>query len=281
MRFQWYPLGSSGRVFCMNVDTKDDEECFEFLMTDGKTCLKETLTADQVQSRNAQLNPAVEASAGDLIPEIVQIMSKNTTSIDLPAQDEPVLKIRGKLYNYDFQWHFEVTTMNSEELFEILSSSFLNVLLAMFSRQDFLVDLLKQKDLEIFDYSQSGATLSRKSLKTEKFDPAQLKQVVLPQTRSSNKDTSSLNLLTTEPFQEIQKCIDLANTNADNKVGDPTPSPKIRIKGEKVGQWKYNDSGSDSDDNTSFNSKRRRPQPTLAPAKVSAKASLAKKLKKI
>ncbi|XP_059094677.1 non-homologous end-joining factor 1-like [Tigriopus californicus] len=284
MKFQWHPLGSSRRVFCMN-EHKDDEH-FEFLMTDGKTCFKETLTAEEVRSRNGRLNPAVEASAGDLIPEIVQILSKNTTSLDLLPSEllqrdddedgiDPVLKIRGKLYNYDFQWHFDLTAMGAEELFEILSSSLLNVLSAMFARQDFLVDLLKKKDLEIFDYSQSGATLSRNSLKTEKFDLAHLKETALPST------PSSLSLLTTEPFHDIQKCIELSESHADQS-SDPNPSPKIRIRGEKVGQWKYNDSESDSDDhNASVSSKRRRPQPTSAPVKVSAKASLAKKLKKI
>eukprot|EP00095_Tigriopus_kingsejongensis_P002118 snap_masked-scaffold447_size167621-processed-gene-0.7 protein:Tk02118 transcript:snap_masked-scaffold447_size167621-processed-gene-0.7-mRNA-1 annotation:"mitochondrial ornithine transporter" len=270
----WFPLaGESQRPFSLTVsEVEDEEEIFEFMLLDeGRGCLSQRLTASAVLERNRRDNPAVEASAADLMLELVPLMSHSSTSVEL--KPDLSLKIQGQLHNYDFYWRFQLAELPSKRWMDTLSSELVEVLAVTLARQEYLVDLIKRKDLEIYDYAQSGTGLSRKSLETEKFDPQHLERIA-----PAIADGRPISFFTSDQYKAIQKSL-LHATPATIIPSPAAQSRHIRIEGRKVGEWRYGNSDDDEDEAVA-GSQSPLKRPTAASG-LSAKSSLAKKLKKL
>ena len=144
------------------------------------------------------------------------------------------------------------------------------------------MQVIRAKDLEIFDFEQSGAVLTRKSLKTETFDPKVLDTVSAPTSSSVGE------VLCSEDYKDVQ-----IRTIADKSaVSKSTPTKdvgsekarrkRIRIRGREDLYGGSDDDDDDEKEGTAAATSSSSSSPAKAP-KVIPKANkkVAKKLRKL
>ncbi|EHA97569.1 hypothetical protein GW7_07289 [Heterocephalus glaber] len=81
-----------------------------------------------------------------------------------------ILRVRSELSGLPFYWHFHCSLASPSLVSQHLIRPLMGMSLALQCHVRELATLLRMKDLEIQDYQESGATLSRGRLKTEPFE---------------------------------------------------------------------------------------------------------------
>ncbi|KAM6152174.1 non-homologous end-joining factor 1 [Erethizon dorsatum] len=81
-----------------------------------------------------------------------------------------ILRVRSELSGLPFYWHFRCSLASPSLVSRHLIRPLMGMSLALQCHVRELATLLRSKDLEIQDYQESGATLSRGRLKTEPFE---------------------------------------------------------------------------------------------------------------
>ncbi|XP_005395649.1 PREDICTED: non-homologous end-joining factor 1 isoform X2 [Chinchilla lanigera] len=81
-----------------------------------------------------------------------------------------ILRVRSELSGLPFYWHFHCSLASPSLVSRHLIRPLMGMSLALQCHVRELATLLRMKDLEIQDYQESGATLSRGRLKTEPFE---------------------------------------------------------------------------------------------------------------
>ena len=251
----WMPLrceGGGDATYVYRFDKRPG--LYDLCVTDGVQMYSEKLKSHGIEDRCSDLNPAIdEAPANDLVEEISDMLANTSTHIEIVKPDSEVSKsmeltLQGKLFGYDFQWRFQLVRDSPQRFYDNVSKELLGVIGHMFEREKYLTQLLRDKDLEISDYLSTGATLTRKSLKTEPFGRDDLGS-------KARLDSSSVSvqLLASESFRQTQKVIQCTQSNNGNPT-TPTSTRKerkkrIRIKGMKVSDMlKSDDEDNNSED---------------------------------
>ncbi|KAI8492373.1 Non-ous end-joining factor 1 [Branchiostoma belcheri] len=169
----WQKFELEGQNFLLKTHV-DHREGYEFLFTD-LTCLwHEKMDIEEVKKRCKTLNPRFEAP----LPTILRLLQDNTetkkdsTDYTIQHQGEGlVLVLETKVGGIRFTWEFHCQQAQKEMLRDQLLEPLMMMVGEMGRRERRLGQLLKAKDREIEDYKMGGATVSRKSLLTEPFDP--------------------------------------------------------------------------------------------------------------
>jgi len=121
----------------------------------------ETVQMQQTIDRWDSLNPAFEVSSSKVLDHLRRLIRESP----LILKSDGVAEVENKLHQCRIRWRFYTHPVT--DLYERFWKQVLMAGLAMVPR---LAAQLQAKDDEIEDYVTGGATLSRKSLKTPKFD---------------------------------------------------------------------------------------------------------------
>ncbi len=252
---------------------------------------EESLDEEGVCSRCADLNPAVEASAKDLVDEIACLLSAESSQVEI-RDDRKKISLRGKLFEYDFRWTFRPLKLPSDRFYSWIVSDLLKCLSYLQIQNHHLLSVVRAKDLELFDYEHSGAALTRKSLRTGPYDPSRLKNLQ----SNFTDDDELLGILATSEYKDLQDSAAsgrrlalaaAAKTPEEEKARAKARRRRIRIKG--VTQLFDSDEEGDnsnadiakSDDTNNVTKPLSVRSPEKRPSQANKKAALAKKLKKL
>ena len=212
--------------FCYNEDS------YLFRLTDGIDTYDEKLQCTEILDRCSTLNPSMDyATLRDLFRDIHKFLFSKSGRVETEKdKDFFRLNISGNVDpNSGFQWTFNL----KKDAMGILAKELLKTASRLVAENEYLKKTVRGKDLHILDLEGSGATLSRKTLKTKPFDENDLKTLPLPSIGANQ----FLDILTTLQYKDLQQRISLESTMIDSPevlVGNDTRKT-VTKKGMKRG----------------------------------------------
>lgn len=252
-----------------------NEDSYLFHLTDGIDTYEEKLQGTEILDRCSTLNPSIDyATLGDLFRDIHKFLFSKSGRVEIEKDNDFFrLNISGNVDpNSGFQWTFNL----KKDAMGILAKELLMTASRLIAENKHLKKTVRGKDLHILDLEGSGATLSRKTLKTKPFDENDLKTIPLP---SMGAD-QSLDILTTQQYKDLQERISQVSTMIDSPgvlVGNDTRK-KATKKGMKRGIL-FND---DLDDSIETPTKKvHREVPASSKSIIQKKDAAARRLKKL
>ena len=256
------------------------ENSYTFRLTDGVNTYEEKQESTEILNRCSTLNPSVDyATLGDLFRDIHKFLFTKSGRVEIEKSEDLIrLKVSGKVYaNTSFHWTFNL----EKDVLGILTRELLKAASRLIAENEHLKKALRGKDLHILDLEGSGATLSRRTLKTKPFDESDLKTIPI----ASIEPETALDILTSEQYKELQERISLSSTPLEQDV---SASNDLHKKANKKGMKRgilFHDDTEDTQDCTATPIKKMREIPKETTSsfkrKIQKKDAAAKKLKKL
>ena len=203
------------------------ENSFTFRLTDGIDVYEEKLEGTDILNRCSTLNPTVDyASLGDLFRDLQKLVFTKSGRVGIEkGKDFLRLDVSGKADpNTSFKWAFNLR----KDVFGILTQELLKAASRLIAENEHLKKTVRGKDLHILDLEGSGATLSRKTLKTKPFDESDLKTMPIPSVGADR----AFDILATAQYKELQERISLSSAPPvqDVSVGNDPVACKKGLK---------------------------------------------------
>nr|XP_040581747.1 uncharacterized protein LOC121130100 [Lepeophtheirus salmonis] len=155
--------------------TISDETQFLYVMSNSSLILTDLVRIfeykfpQDILSKNEEFNPALEFSEdSDVFEEINRILeSKDSKKVFKNTN----LEVEDNDDEMPFTWIFECKERDGKFLYEQVTQSVLNGMSRLWEERSILLKVIKDKDLELEAlYVEDDATLTRKSLKTKRFN---------------------------------------------------------------------------------------------------------------
>ncbi|KAM4868218.1 non-homologous end-joining factor 1 isoform X2 [Urocitellus parryii] len=152
---------------------------YTLLVSDLQQVWHEQVDTSVVSQRAKELNKRLTAPPAAFLCHLDNLLrpllkniahpSEATFSCDLVAE-ALILRVRSELSGLPFYWNFHCILASPSLVSQHLIRPLMGMSLALQCHVKELSTLLRMKDLEIQDYQESGAMLSRGRLKTEPFE---------------------------------------------------------------------------------------------------------------
>ena len=211
------------------------ENSFAFTLTDGIDTYEERLESKKIFERCSILNPAVDYTIlEDLFRDLKELVFDKSTCVEVEKGQHLLrLDVTGKIDKImALHWAFDLSKDNSGGLVNELLKATSRLLV----ENEHMKKTLKAKDLHILDLEGSGATLSRKSLKTKPFDSeCDLKKI-------PNAADRSLDVLVKPQYRELHERISInSQPAAKDALIDNDRTKQVNKKGLKRGDLFHDD----------------------------------------
>ncbi|XP_047629488.1 non-homologous end-joining factor 1 [Phacochoerus africanus] len=155
------------------------QQGYALLVSDLQQVWHEQVDTSVVSQRAKELNKRLTAPPAAFLCHLDELLrpllkdtacpGKATFSCDRVAETL-ILRVRSELSGLPFYWNFHCTLATPSLVTQHLIRPLMGMSLALQCQVRELATLLRMKDLEIQDYQESGALLSRDRLKTEPFE---------------------------------------------------------------------------------------------------------------
>lgn len=155
------------------------QQGYALLVSDLQQVWHEQVDTSVVSQRAKELNKRLTAPPAAFLCRLDELLrpllkdiacpGKATFSCDRVAETL-ILRVRSELSGLPFYWNFHCTLATPSLVTQHLIRPLMGMSLALQCQVRELATLLRMKDLEIQDYQESGALLSRDRLKTEPFE---------------------------------------------------------------------------------------------------------------
>ncbi|KFQ36002.1 Non-homologous end-joining factor 1, partial [Mesitornis unicolor] len=174
---------------CFGESTFLAKACFRdtgyiLLISDLSSVWYESTDTEAVEQRSKELNKRLTVSVSSFLQRLSNLMcpllagEPNTiTSFSCHHTARGLsLHVKSELSGLPFYWDFHCYPAPVEMVSRHLVRPLIRMCLALQCQAQELTSLLLQKDAEIEDYRESGATLSRDRLRTEPFKKEMFQQ---------------------------------------------------------------------------------------------------------
>ncbi|XP_042806128.1 non-homologous end-joining factor 1 isoform X3 [Panthera onca] len=215
----WLPLAENSLV----VKAYITKQGYALLVSDLQQVWHEQVDASVVSQRAKELNKRLTAPPAAFLCHLDDLLrpllkdtacpGKATFSCDR-VDEAVILRVQSELSGLPFYWNFHCILANPSLVSQHLIRPLMGMSLALQCQGRELATLLRMKDLEIQDYQESGAVLSRDRLKTEPFEENSFLEQFMVE-----------NLYVAVTRQEIQVRQEHQGT------GDPQPSSSTSPQG--------------------------------------------------
>ena len=203
---------------------------YTFTAVDVHGCVmyEEALSPDQVLERCKDINPAFEATADKITCQLAKMVAGNEVSVQGSR-----INVSSKLHGSPFDWFFSLTGLDGSRLFNDFWKPWMDSFNCMLQVHDLMINQLNAKDEEIQEYVDQGATLTKKSLKTSKFD---LEKCL----RSVTVTDGELAVLS-QSFRDFQELESKVNPRQTTSKRERSPSPaSVSEKAQNMSPMKTN-----------------------------------------
>ncbi|XP_027443834.2 non-homologous end-joining factor 1 isoform X3 [Zalophus californianus] len=174
---------------------------YALLVSDLQQVWHEQVDARVVSQRAKELNKRLTAPPAAFLCHLDDLLrpllkdtacpSKATFVCDHVAE-ALILRVRSELSGLPFYWNFHCTLASPSVVSQHLIRPLMGMSLALQCQVRELATVLHMKDLEIQDYQESGAVLSRDRLKTEPFEENSFLEQFMVETPDSGGSSSHL-----------------------------------------------------------------------------------------
>ena len=137
---------------------------YSLLMTNLSQLWTETVDADSFLQRLRALNPALEATAEQALPCLVETVGTRDGGA---SWSDGLVRLDSRRGGVPLRWEFRLRSLPAAELADRLMRPLLATLAQMQAREQRLLTEVEARDRELQDYRQSGAHLTLRSLRTE------------------------------------------------------------------------------------------------------------------
>ncbi|XP_049470817.1 non-homologous end-joining factor 1 isoform X2 [Panthera uncia] len=171
----WLPLAKNSLL----VKAYITKQGYALLVSDLQQVWHEQVDASVVSQRAKELNKRLTAPPAAFLCHLDDLLrpllkdtacpGKATFSCDR-VDEAMILRVQSELSGLPFYWNFHCILANPSLVSQHLIRPLMGMSLALQCQGRELATLLRMKDLEIQDYQESGAVLSRDRLKTEPFE---------------------------------------------------------------------------------------------------------------
>ncbi|KAF6115271.1 non-homologous end joining factor 1 [Phyllostomus discolor] len=154
---------------------------YALLVSDLQEVWHEQVDASVVSQRAKELNKRLTAPPEAFLSHLDDLLRPLLRDMDCPGKatfscdhvaEALILRVRSELSGLPFCWNFHCIPASPSLVSQHLIRPLMGMSLALQCQVRELATLLHMKDLEIQDYQESGAALSRDRLKTEPFEEA-------------------------------------------------------------------------------------------------------------
>ena len=212
-------------------ETEADVSCSCYL-TDTVNIYSEHLNTSSIQSRFTEQNPGLEtedfldflsnlraALAGSHQPTISVTRNTDTVRINIDWIMEGI----------DFKWFFETNIQPHQLLCQLFYLPFIHLSQHLLHTRDSLLRIIQDKDLEIEDYENNGSKLSRKKLRTGRFDPEKDLQA-FGEEKTSGAETI-VDIVDSSDMREILRTVSVKEESmiSDNPPSQASDNPPAQI----------------------------------------------------
>ncbi|XP_060922975.1 non-homologous end-joining factor 1 [Limanda limanda] len=234
LQHPWLPVGISGCQLLAKIWFGD--AAYHLLLTDMSCVWEERMDSAAIQRRSQELNRRLRAPVKAFFSHLCEVarpcLSGSGERTDGEAQisltrredDNISISLKSELAELPFYWEFRCTPAPVT----LVCTQLLRPLLAMsrlLQRQvGQLGGLLVKKDLEIQDYRENGATLSRERLQTDVFEE---------QTNRENFVSKALPLVCSEQQETLGFDDDLQQLYASIVAHGNTRALKRKLSEER------------------------------------------------
>ncbi|XP_012580222.1 PREDICTED: non-homologous end-joining factor 1 [Condylura cristata] len=152
---------------------------YALLVSDLQQVWHEQVDSSVVSQRAKELNKRLTAPPAAFLRRLDDLLRPLLKDSSCPCEatfscervaDTLMLRVRSKLAGLPFYWDFHCSLAGPSLVSQHLIRPLMGMSLALQHQVRELVTLLHRKDLELQDYRESGAALSRDRLKTEPFE---------------------------------------------------------------------------------------------------------------
>uniref|UniRef100_A0A8C1D3Y0 Non-homologous end-joining factor 1 n=1 Tax=Cyprinus carpio carpio TaxID=630221 RepID=A0A8C1D3Y0_CYPCA len=175
----WVPVNIGGSDLLAKAWFGDTQ--YRLLLSDLNTVWEEDMTAEDIQSRAQDLNKRLRAPTQAFFSHLCSVAqpcfsSQNDGQISAAHMileqhgDNLTVKLKSELAGLPFCWEFRCTAAPVGVVCRQLVRPLLAVTRVLQRQVEDLAALLARKDVEIQDYQENGAVLSRARLQTEPFE---------------------------------------------------------------------------------------------------------------
>ncbi|XP_077468002.1 non-homologous end-joining factor 1 [Stigmatopora argus] len=180
LRQPWLPVTIDG--WNLLVKSCFRGTTYHILLTDLHGVWEETMHSAAIQSRAQELNKRLQASVQAFFTHLCEVVQPSLSGSSQPPEGEAGivvmqmnegglnLRLKSKLEGLPFFWEFRCTPAPITVVCLHLVQPLLSMSQLLHQQVDQLEDLLLRKDVEIQDYKENGATLSRARLQTDIFE---------------------------------------------------------------------------------------------------------------
>ena len=228
MNPEWVKIQLEDETECLiwfNIESNTEEFKYCCYLTDLTNIFKEEGDLHSFMTRFSSLNKDTEVEDEDQrgLVNYLKLSLKDCKKIGKRVNDIIELKLVWEWEGCDLKFIFKLSQGTSELFSEIVTRKLFLCLLKQQQDKDSLLEVIKKKDLEIEDYENCGARLSRSSLKTGKLKVEDnIKDFIVgpaPKIMDYLADTKFKELLKSSvvPVQSHDKDLNVTN-NADIKT---------------------------------------------------------------
>lgn len=161
-----------GREFLYSFNI--DKSQYKLFLTDMKDLFIENLTRDEFKAKFDKLNDDLEdcdiKEGFNQIKHILSDISEADRSSIIRNVSDITINMEWSSDGIPFRWEFILHKSSSENFEKYVTCSLTSTISLLIKQREELFSKLRDKDLEIEDYVNSGAKISLKSLKTDWFE---------------------------------------------------------------------------------------------------------------
>jgi len=235
-KMKWKPIKISGGdktgLICLVTDSSDiGYTCY---LTDLVNLYLETLDKSAFIAKFTQLNSDLEVDdfteiQTDLLKQL-QGDNRDTKIKTSDASDGYSIDMSWEDDGIPYNWSFQMSKGSAEQFHQIVTTQLYHCVVTLNHQKEILLGVIRDKDLEIEDYENGGAKLSRKSLKTSRFQVS----VDLDDKVATKSLPSANDLLSSSKYEELLKIsknlFDAQNKSSENAKNDPSNENKHSVK---------------------------------------------------
>ena len=234
-------------------ETEADVSCTCYL-TDTVNIYTEHLNTSIIQSRFTEQNPGLETEDFlDFLNNLRAVLAgspKSTISVTREG-DTCRINIDWIIEGIDFKWFFQTNIQPHQLLCEVFYLPFIHLSQHLLHTKDSLLRIIQDKDLEIEDYENNGSKLSRKKLRTGRFDPE--KDLEVFDDEKTSGPATTVDIVDSPKMREILRTIsvkafcEVKTETKGIKDGDTTSSKERMISESSPAQILNNPPAQNSD----------------------------------
>eukprot|EP00092_Neocalanus_flemingeri_P098369 GFUD01125432.1.p1 GENE.GFUD01125432.1~~GFUD01125432.1.p1 ORF type:complete len:272 (+),score=82.89 GFUD01125432.1:259-1074(+) len=218
----WRKVELDGQAYLFQLDVSEDRVGYTCYLTDLVNIYKEKIDKDGFTDKFVEINSDLEDV--DILEWFKEVNSIMNSDVEKKLKGEIVgdffnLEIKWFSDEIPIRWIFKMTRGSPSDFHDQVTKSLLLSMSLLLGEREELVATIRSKDLEIEDYENSGARLTRKALKTTWFKP----ELAFNETKTVVIE-DELAFLTSEQIQSIM------NKTLAKKVED-----EVDLKGKVNG----------------------------------------------